>query len=82
MSPLTDKHFYNLENLDSLTLDTIVKKKRTYLSSVIKKIGQVGIQFAGNSVMESNKSDLAIRFIVDPGEFPLRLYPVSPIMAN
>ncbi|WP_199332827.1 cupin domain-containing protein [Nostoc sp. FACHB-190] len=74
MSPLANEHFYQLQNIENLTLDTIVKKRKG-IYRVIKTISQVGIQFAGNTVMESNRSERAIRFIVDSEEFPIRALP-------
>ncbi|BAY45249.1 putative cupin 4 family protein [Scytonema sp. HK-05] len=74
MSPLADEHFYQLENLDNLTLDTIVQK-REGIYRIIKTISKIGIQFAGNTVMESNRSERAIRFIVDSEEFAIKDLP-------
>jgi hypothetical protein len=75
MSPIPDEHFYQLENIDSLNLDTIVKKREGMIYRVIKKEGKVGIQFAGNCVMGPQTTERACRFIVDSGEFPVKALP-------
>ena len=75
MPPLPDEHFCQLENIDSLNLDTIVKKREGMIYRVIKKEGQVGIQFAGNSVMGPETTERAIRFIADSEEFPIKALP-------
>lgn len=74
MSPLADGQFYQLENVDKLTIDTIVKK-REGIYRFIKTIAQVGIEFSGNTVMESNRSERAIRFILDSEEFAIKEIP-------
>jgi ribosomal protein L16 Arg81 hydroxylase len=75
MPPLPDEHFSQLESIDSLNLDTIIKKREGMIYRVIKKEGQVGIQFAGNSVMGPETTERAIRFIVDAEEFPIKALP-------
>lgn len=75
MPPLPDEHFYQLESIDSLNLDTILKKREGMIYRVIKKEGRVGIQFAGNSVMGPKTTERAIRFIADSEEFPIKALP-------
>ncbi|CCI04793.1 cupin domain-containing protein [Microcystis aeruginosa] len=72
--PPADGQFYQLENIDKLTLETIVKK-RAGIYRFIKTITHVGIQFAGNTVKESNRSERAIRFILDSEEFAIKDIP-------
>ncbi|WP_013324780.1 cupin domain-containing protein [Gloeothece verrucosa] len=74
MSPLVDEQFYQLENLEYLNLDTIVKK-REGLYRIIEKIGKIGIQFGSKTVMESLRSERAIRFILEAEEFPIKALP-------
>ncbi|MEH2214509.1 cupin domain-containing protein [Nostoc sp.] len=72
--PLADEHFYQLENINNLNLDTIVKK-RAGICRVVKKQGRVVLQFTGNSVTGPESTERAFRFIVDTQEFPIKALP-------
>jgi hypothetical protein len=69
MQPLADGHFFQLEQLNDVTLDSLVVKRQGMICRIFKSRDQVGIQFPGNQVTAPAYVEPILDFIIESAEF-------------
>jgi ribosomal protein L16 Arg81 hydroxylase len=77
MVPFPDGHFAQLSDLDSIDLETIVKKRDGMFCHIFKEEDAIAIQFPGNVVKGPISIEVALYFIAESGEFSVRSIPGS-----
>lgn len=75
MVSLPDGHFTQIDDLKTIELDTIVKKRDGVLCYIFKEEDSVSIQFPGNKVNGPSYIEPALCFIADSTEFTIRSIP-------
>jgi ribosomal protein L16 Arg81 hydroxylase len=77
MPPIPDGHFTQLDRLDEIDLDTIIKKRQGTICQVVREPNSVTIQFPGNAVKGPTHIEPALQFIVNSPVFPVGSLPDS-----
>jgi ribosomal protein L16 Arg81 hydroxylase len=77
MVPLSDGHFAQLNDVDSIDLETIVKKRNGMFCYIFKEDDAIVIQFPGNVVKGPIYIESALYFIADAREFSVKSIPGS-----
>lgn len=81
MVPLPDGHFTQIDEVNSIDIETIVEKRNGMICHILKEEGSVSIQFPGNLVRGPSRIEPALRFITDSGKFPIKSIP-DPLTDN
>lgn len=77
MVPSSDSHFAQLNDIDSIDLETVVKKRNGMFCYIFKEEDAIVIQFPGNVVKGPSYIESALYFIADAVEFPVNSIPGS-----
>lgn len=77
MGSLPDGHFTQIDDLKTIELDTVVKKRDGVLCHIFKEEDSVSIQFPGNKVNGPSYIEPALYFIADSTEFHISSIPNS-----
>ncbi len=75
MTQLPNGHFTQIDDINSIDIETIVEKRNSMLCHILKEEDSVSIQFPGNIVRGPSRIEPALRFITDSRKFPIKSIP-------
>jgi ribosomal protein L16 Arg81 hydroxylase len=73
--PVPDGHFAQVNEVDNITLDTVVAKRAGMTCRVVGQGFATSIQFPGNTVSATGNIEPALRFIANTDSFPIHAIP-------